>query len=186
MNLSTHSLLQCAHYIGNAMVIAYPTESMFGLGCHPSYKLAIMHLLSLKKRSIKKGFILVAANYQQLIPWVADEKLSLQQKKLMFSTWPGPVTWILPARNITPYWLTGEFTTIAVRVSNHPSIIDLCLACNTALVSTSANITTHPPCRYLTELFEQFGHNFPVLSGEIGWQTHPSEMRSIFTGERIR
>ncbi len=181
-----HSLLQCATYVGNALVIAYPTEAMFGLGCNPAQKKAVMRLLTLKKRSIKKGLILIAANYEQLIPWVADEQLSLQQKELIFSTWPGPVTWILPARNMVPYWLTGGLSTLAVRVSSHPSVIDLCLACNTALVSTSANITNHPPCRYSTELFEQFGHNFPVLAGEIGWRMHPSEIRSVFTGERIR
>ncbi|VFP84594.1 Threonylcarbamoyl-AMP synthase [Candidatus Erwinia haradaeae] len=181
-----YSLEECVRYLNQSMVISYPTEAIFGLGCDPNSKVAVTHLLSLKKRSIQKGLILIAANYDQLIPWVADEKLSYDQKSLMFSKWPGPVTWILPARSTTPYWLTGRFSTLAVRVSNHPSVINLCMAYGAPLVSTSANISSFPPCRHASEVLSHFGNDFPVCAGETGGLQRPSEIRNILTGECIR
>ena len=53
-------------------VIAYPTEGVFGLGCDPANENAIEKLLSLKNRDIAKGFILIAANRQQLSPFVGE------------------------------------------------------------------------------------------------------------------
>ncbi|VFP80343.1 Sua5/YciO/YrdC/YwlC family protein [Candidatus Erwinia haradaeae] len=181
-----YSLETCVQYLSQEMIISYPTEAVFGLGCDPYSKKAIINLLSLKKRSIEKGFILIAANYNQLAPLVDDEKLSFSQKDLMFSSWPGPVTWILPARENTPYWLTGRFSTLAVRVSNHASVINLCIAWGKPLVSTSANFANLPPCRHESEVLVNFGNDFPVFSGKTGGRKKPSDIRNIFTGEYIR
>ncbi|VFP82291.1 Sua5/YciO/YrdC/YwlC family protein [Candidatus Erwinia haradaeae] len=186
MSPMIYSLMQCAKYVSQSMVVSYPTESVFGLGCNPNSQIAVKYLLSLKKRSVKKGLILVSANYKQLIPWIADEELSDDQRSYMFSRWPGPVTWIVPARPTTPFWLRGQFTTIAVRVSNHPTVISLCKACNTALVSTSANLTGFLPCRGASEVIENIGNHIPVLVGQTSGHAHPSEIRNLITGELIR
>nr|WP_083791939.1 L-threonylcarbamoyladenylate synthase type 1 TsaC [Erwinia sp. Ejp617] len=186
MNPVVDSLAQCVQQLAQSHVIAYPTEAVFGLGCDPDSEEAVMRLLVLKQRPVKKGLILIAADYQQLIPWIADEQLSAEQKARMFSRWPGPVTWVLPARSTTPGWLTGQFTTLAVRVSDHPDVIALCHAFGKPLVSTSANLTGLPPCRHVAEVLAQFGPDFPVLKGETGGRLNPSEIRDVLTGELIR
>lgn len=167
-------------------VVAYPTESVFGLGCDPDSQQAVEALLQLKRRSWEKGLILIAANYQQLLPYIDDSQLAESQQQQMFDSWPGPVTWVVPAKKNTPNWLTGQFTGIAVRVSNHPLVKNLCQLYGKPLVSTSANLTGYPPCRTTEEVWEQFGKDFPVLSGSVGDQINPSQIRDIISGKLIR
>lgn len=167
-------------------VIAYPTEAVFGLGCDPDSEAAVMQLLVLKQRPVEKGLILIAADYQQLTPYIDDSQLSAEQKAAMFASWPGPVTWVMPARPSTPRWLTGQFSSLAVRVSAHPLVRELCLAFGKPIVSTSANLTGLPPCRTAQEVLEQFGEAFPVLHGETSGRQNPSEIRDVLTGNLIR
>lgn len=94
--------------------MAYPTEAVFGLGCDPLNPYAIMRLLALKKRPWQKGVILLASCQEQLEPYLDTIEPSVQKK--LSQSWPGPVTWLLPANPQVPYWLRGEHVTIAVRV----------------------------------------------------------------------
>lgn len=167
-------------------VIAYPTEAVFGLGCDPDSEAAVMQLLALKQRPVEKGLILIAADYQQLIPYIDDSQLRAEQKAVMFASWPGPVTWVMPARPSTPRWLTGQFSSLAVRVSAHPLVRELCLAFGKPIVSTSANLTGLPPCRTAQEVLTQFGEAFPVLHGETSGRQNPSEILDVLTGNLIR
>lgn len=176
----------CVAQLQQQAVIAYPTEAVFGLGCDPDSEHAVMQLLAFKQRPVEKGLILIAANYQQLEPYIADRELSVAQRERMFATWPGPVTWVLPALSQTPRWLTGRFDSLAVRVSDHPLVQALCLAFDKPLVSTSANLSGQPPCRNVEEVLQQFGEAFPVLQGETGGRTNPSEIRDIISGDIIR
>ncbi|WP_422667569.1 Sua5/YciO/YrdC/YwlC family protein [Buchnera aphidicola] len=167
-------------------VIAYPTESMFGLGCNPMSKIAVEKLLYLKNRSIEKGFILVGSNYSQIKIYLNELKLSKQQKKNMFLYWPGPFTFLVPANSLVPFWLTGKFNTIAVRISAHAGIIELCNMFGGALISTSANISNMKPCLTSESVLKEFGSNFPLLYGKIGNETHPSKIINIINGKLIR
>lgn len=167
-------------------VVAYPTEAVFGLGCDPDSELAVMELLKIKQRSWEKGLILIAADYEQLLPYVDDEKLTQEQKEAVFSRWPGPVTWVMPAKAMTPRWLTGRFDTLAVRVSNHSLVCELCRAFGKPLVSTSANLSGLEPCRTVQGVREQFGDDFPVLVGQVGGRQNPSEIRDALTGKLFR
>lgn len=186
MKAVDESLTQCVNQLRQAAVIAYPTEAVFGLGCDPDNEAAVMKLLALKRRPVEKGLILIAADYQQLAPYIDDDQLSAEQRQRMFSRWPGPVTWVLPAHVSTPGWLTGQFSSLAVRVSNHPDVVSLCNAFGKPLVSTSANLTGLPPCRNVAEVLAQFGESFPVFYGETGGRQNPSEIRDVLTGELIR
>lgn len=167
-------------------VIAYPTEAVFGLGCDPDSQLAVEQLLVLKQRPWEKGLILIAANYQQLLPYIDDSVLSPQQRILVLASWPGPVTWVMPKQASTPNWLTGIFDSLAVRVSAHPLVQELCLAFNKPIVSTSANLVGYAPCRTEQEVRMQFGNELPILSGTVGGREKPSEIRDALTGELFR
>ncbi|WP_034917427.1 L-threonylcarbamoyladenylate synthase type 1 TsaC [Erwinia sp. 9145] len=185
-SVHSESFVLCLEQLRQGGVIAYPTEAVFGLGCDPDSESAVMHLLRLKKRSIEKGLILIAADYQQLQPYLDDVGLTEQQKLRMFSSWPGPVTWVVPARPETPDWLTGCFDSLAVRVSDHPLVQQLCKSFNKPLVSTSANLSGLLPCRTADEVRRQFGGDFSVLTGETSGRENPSEIRNVLTGQLIR
>ncbi|OCG05187.1 Sua5/YciO/YrdC/YwlC family protein [Gilliamella sp. wkB112] len=167
-------------------VLAYPTEAVFGLGCDPDCESAVLQILKLKQRNIEKGLILIASHYQQLIPYIDESAITNEQKNQALASWPGPVTWIFPKNKNTPYFLTGKFTSIAVRVTNHPDVIKLCDLFGKPLVSTSANLSAREPCRTANEVVKQFGKHFPILQGEIGKRLQPSEIRDIKTGRIIR
>ncbi|WAI03400.1 Sua5/YciO/YrdC/YwlC family protein [Buchnera aphidicola] len=167
-------------------VIAYPTESMFGLGCDPNSEKAVKKLLYLKKRNIEKGFILVASDFNQIKMYINENNLLKKQKEKIFFHWPGPFTFLLPAHPRVPYWLTGKFNTVAVRISAHIDIIKLCNAFGKALISTSANITNMSPCMTREEVLKNFGKDFPLLNGKIGNEKNPSQIINIINGKLIR
>lgn len=79
--LINNSINFCLKHLKKNSVIAYPTESIFGFGCDPDNLIAIYKLLKIKKRSIKKGLILIASDYEQFIPYIEDKKISFVQKK---------------------------------------------------------------------------------------------------------
>lgn len=167
-------------------VIAYPTEAVFGLGCDPDSEIAVRRLLMLKRRDWQKGLILVAASYAQLVRYIDDQRLTLAQRKAVFAYWPGPVTFVFPACASTPRWLTGRYSSLAVRVSAHPAVVALCHAYGKPLVSTSANLSGQPPCRYADQVRVQFGMQFPLLTGVTGGRENPSEIRDALTGKLLR
>lgn len=180
------NLSDCIHYLRTDKIIAYPTESVFGLGCNPDSKSAVDNLLKLKKRHFKKGFILVASNYSQLIPYISQHKLSLQQKKKMFSYWPGFVTFLVPANPNIPKWITGISNLVAVRVTKHKLVKQICDIFGKPIISTSANISGMEASRSIEEVFKYFGKDFPLLYGNLGNYINPSKIYNIITGEMIR
>jgi L-threonylcarbamoyladenylate synthase len=167
-------------------LIAYPTEAVFGIGCDPDNEKAVYNLLALKKRPIEKGLILVAKNYSQLLPYVDDAKIPMYMRTEIFSSWPGPVTWLLPASKQAPIWITGGSDLIAVRVSAHPIVNGLCEQFAKPLVSTSANLSGNPAAMNAEQLFQQFGDSVLVIEGDLGGASKPSQIRNGISGQILR
>ena len=122
-------------------VIAYPTEAVWGLGCDPFDESAVLRLLAIKQRPVEKGLILIAATLEQLKPLIDVAAVPTDRLADVLSSWPGPYTWVMPATAQAPRWITGQHRGIAVRVSQHPTVVGLCQAYGGALVSTSANLS---------------------------------------------
>jgi L-threonylcarbamoyladenylate synthase len=165
-------------------VIAYPTESCYGLGCAPRDVPALKRLLAVKGRSAAKGLLLIAANWAQLKPYVAA--LPPAQLARMKQRWPGPVTWVVPASRRCPALLTGGRPTVAVRVTAHAAAARLCRTLGTALVSTSANKSGRKPAQTAAECRRIFGSRVRVLDGRIGTRTRPSTLIDLATGKILR
>lgn len=168
-------------------IIAYPTEAVFGLGCDPDNDLAIEKLLRLKKRSKEKGLILLASNYSQLLPYIDDTAIPQDKRFSVLSRWPGPITQILPANKNLSALVSGAFTTVAVRVTDHPDIIDFCNTTGKPIISTSANLTGQPEARTWQEVETQFDEKIDGLmkTQTLGY-TNPSTIINALTGEILR
>jgi len=184
--LSEHYKLRlAAHCLRAGGIVAYPTEAVYGLGCNPWNEDAVHRLLAMKRRPEHKGLILIAADFDQLAPFV--EPLSDARMEAVLATWPGPVTWLLPARNGTPDWLRGSHQTLAVRVTAHRLAADLCRSAGSALVSTSANVSGRPAAGTPLQVRLALGSEVDlILVGECGTRAHPSTIRDGRTGEVIR
>ncbi len=166
-------------------VIAYPTESVYGLGCDPQNDSAVIKLLKIKKRSLKRGLILIAENIEQLSPYIG--KLDKDQLAKVNNTWPGPTTWLLPPGEQSTILLRGTHTLQAMRVSNHPMVKKLCDAFGGAIVSTSANITRHPSAKTKIHVHQQLGKKLDyILAGDVGGLQKPCEIRSVLDDSIIR
>jgi L-threonylcarbamoyladenylate synthase len=176
--LSQFRIRRAADTVGRGGLIAYPTEAVYGLGCDPLNGDAVTQLCALKHRSANKGLILVAASVDQLLPYLAP--ISQSQWRPVLATWPGAVTWLLPAAKHVPWWLCGEHDTLAVRVSAHPLIRALCQRSQSPLVSTSANIVGKPPQTRALGVRRIFGDQLQyILSGATGGFAKPTEIRRL-------
>ncbi|MEW5965600.1 MAG: Sua5/YciO/YrdC/YwlC family protein [Pseudomonadota bacterium] len=165
-------------------LVAYPTESCYGLGCDPRNVRALKRLVALKGRSAAKGMLLISDSFKRLAPFVGALKAA--DRARMAKTWPGPVTWVVPAASACPALLTGGRPTIAVRVTAHAGAARLCRELGMALVSTSANKTGQKPAKTASECRRIFGSRVRVLAGRIGARKRPSTLIDLATGTVLR
>lgn len=167
-------------------LLVYPTEAVFGIGCDPDNKEAIEHLCEIKKRPLSKGLILIADSYSRLLPYVNDNAIPMDRRTEIFSSWPGPVTWLLPKSEITSAHVSGDFQQVAVRVTTHPIVKALCELLQKPLISTSANYSGEPPITSFEHAVKQFGSEAVCVKGETLGRASPSEIKDGFTGKVIR
>jgi L-threonylcarbamoyladenylate synthase len=166
-------------------IIAYPTEAVYGLGCDPRNESAIRRLLKLKERSESAGFVLIASDFEQLRPWIANIEPDLIN--IAMQSWPGPVTWLFPRAPRVPDLVAGKHATIAVRITAHEPSRALCEAFGSALISSSANTRFSEPARTVVEVEDYFGNELGgILAGPLGAARQPSEIRDLLSGSIIR
>ena len=165
-------------------VLAYPTEAVWGLGCDPWSKTAVQKIYELKSRPWHKGLILVAAHLNQLRPFIAD--LPEHHLHKIGETPSVPTTWIVPKSSQAPSWLTGGKSSIAVRVSNHYLVKNLCHSFGGAIVSTSANPAGKDAARSAWEVKKYFGMQVGLLPGYTGGSEKPSQIKDLFSGQVLR
>lgn len=183
--MSAKDLTRATQVLSAGGVIAYPTEAVFGLGCDPMCLHAVERILTIKKRSPSKGLILIAATFDQLLPFVKDVEEPIKQKIL--ATWPGPITWLLPVKEHVSKMLYGKHDTIAVRVTNHPVVRSLCDTYNSAIVSTSANISGQEAAITAQQVETMFGDKIDyIVPGDVGKRKSPTEIRDALSGKIIR
>jgi L-threonylcarbamoyladenylate synthase len=182
--VSCFKLRQIAKQLHNGAVIAYPTEAVYGLGCDPLDEEAVYRLLALKSRPVKKGLILIAADFEQVAGFVRP--LAPKIKDKLEASWPGPVTWLLPASRTVPYWLRGDSERIAVRVSRHPVVRAICNQFGGAIVSTSANPTGKVPARSAFKVKDYFGDELPIIHDQLGGLNSTTPIIDVITGESVR
>ena len=178
-------LQRYAALLGAGGVIAYPTEAVYGLGCDPRCDTAVARLLGLKGRSARKGLILIAPEPIWLAEYMApiSEKVAARIR----ASWPGPVTWVVPAAAWVPACLTGGRGTIALRVTAHPVASALCRSFGGAIVSTSANRAGGSPARTALRTRLLFGPRLDaIVPGKTGQLDRPTPIIDASSGAILR
>ena len=179
----SNSINRAARILRAGGIIAYPTEGVFGLGCLPDCAEAVAGILRMKGRGPEKGLLLIAARAHQLEPWAEMPGDSSIPAPSLHK----PVSWVVPATEDAPYWLTGGRNTIAVRLTDFPVAAKLCDAVDSALISTSANVSGCPPARNAYVLRRQFSSLVDyIVPGRCGPVKGPSEIRDLQSGETLR
>lgn len=187
-------------WLKDGRLIAYPTESVWGIGCNPFDKVAVERLLSLKHRSVDKGLIVVTSSHLFLKDFL--EVLPIDRQDDVIKFWQfaqhqsQATTWLLPIpKNLSmsiPTWVTGGRDSLAVRVISHSSIANLCeLVAKTInpygfLVSTSCNPSSLPPAKDFATAYGYFGDEVGYLLGETLGYDKPSQILDGRTGQAVR
>ena len=173
----SHSIREAARILQQGGVIAYATDTVLGLGCDPQNRTAVDKLLWLKQRNLEKGLILLVENLAAMEPFTGPLNAK-QRLEITRAAHNIPITWVVPAQASVPAWITGPQASVALRIPHHASASALCQAAG-AIVSTSANITSHPVATSTQELRDWFGpHLDYVLAGPAGTGV-PSEVREL-------
>jgi len=183
--ISENQLNQAAESVNNGGVIVYPTESVFGLGCDPFNKKAVYQLLQLKQRNVNQGLILIASHVQQILPLM--QPIESNDLARALKSWPGHHTWIFPKSKRVPSWVSGQFDSIAVRVSNHSVVKQLCDKLNSPLVSTSANISKQDELVSIRDIKDVFGDKIDFyVNASTGTESNPSTIHDAHSNKIIR
>ena len=173
-----------AAHLKRGGVIAYPTESCYGLGCDPSNRRAVQRILQLKRRPQHKGLILIASDYRQVARYV--QPLTVTEQARLREGGAQAVTFLLPAKASCPRWLRGTHDTLAVRLTAHPFARQLCRSAGSALGSTSANRSGQRPAKTYADCRGTFGGKVLVLRGRVGKRRQPSTIRAWTDGKILR
>ena len=139
--VSPETLAQAASLLRQGGVVAFPTETYYGLAADPWNTEAVERLYRIKKRSRQLPVLVLIAGQQQLSQVAAS--LPAAYQPLIARFWPGPLTLICPARSELAL-LTGGTGTIGVRHSPHPVAAQLLEAFGGPVTATSANLSGMP------------------------------------------
>lgn len=189
MNDYLKNIAIAVQWIKSGHVVAYPTESVYGLGCDPENLSAVRKILEIKQRSASKGLILVAADLNQITRYI--KKLSNNDIAKINTASAKAITWLIPANNNISSLLTGKHNQlekkIAIRISQHPIIKALCLQLGHPIVSTSANISGQAMCRTADEVSAQLKTGIDyIIDQPCGNNSCPSEIWDLISGVQIR
>lgn len=139
-------------------IIAHQTDTVFGFGCLPDEHL-LQRLAAIKKRSLQRGFILLASSVDQLMPYVDCSSIEITRLQQPQSV---PTTWLVSAAQYLPPSLCGEHNKIAVRLVCPPTLVALCNQVG-PIASTSANISQQEICAEPVKLRTMFGPHIDYL-----------------------
>ena len=174
---SPFAIRHAAHQIRHGGVIIYPTDTVYGLGCDPMNSDAVDYLNALKQRDPDKGLILIANKLEYFGDYIKELNQEDQTKVQQTKT---PTSWIVPAKESTPLWLTGNNQTLAIRITQHPVISELCNQLQHPLVSSSANPNKKKPALNALQIHKYFQDSVhAILVAENKLSGTPSNIRIL-------
>lgn len=165
--------------------VIYPTEAVYGLGCDFRNQAAVAQLLQLKQRSMQQGLVLIASHIEHILPLIQPLERSHLARAL--KTWPGHLTWVFPHTSMVPQWVSGDFDSVAVRVSAHPAVKTMCDQLGHALVSTSANLSGQETPGNIQQLWNTWGDQIDYyLDLPLGSASKASPIKRASDGQQLR
>jgi len=183
-NDSETTLAKAARIISTGGLLAFRTDSFYGLGADPLNREAVAKIRELKGREDNKPILLLISDMDQLDRFVG-EKSSIF-RLIAIGQWPAPLTLIGRARPELPTELTAGTNTIGVRLPDDENVRALVRACGGGLTATSANVSGKPPARTAKEVKDYFptGIDLIIDGGQVT-ATRPSTVVDV-TGAEAR
>ncbi|HNR30433.1 MAG TPA: L-threonylcarbamoyladenylate synthase [Candidatus Hydrogenedentes bacterium] len=175
-------LAEAVAALRDGCVVAYPTETVYGLAVDPFSGAALDRLFDIKRRDAAKPLLLVIGELRQLAPIV--QRVPAEAWPCMDTFWPGPLTLLFPKNERLPSRLTADRDKVAVRLPACATARALCSAFGGALTSSSANQSGAPPARCVDEI-NLAGVDLAIDGGLLP-ESPPSTLFDPVTGEVLR
>ena len=180
---SDFSIRHAAHVIRNGGIIAYPTDTIYGLGCDPFNTASVDRLNIIKQRALGKQFILLCGDIEQIRPLVFLN--SAQEDTISRNA--EPISWVVDARPSAPAWLCSDEHTLTIRISRQSDVRRLCHILGHAIISTSANLSTKRPAKNALELHKYFHSTIDkILASNKNLKAKPSKIIRLCDNHVIR
>ena len=170
-------------FIRRGGIIAYPTESCFGIGCDPKNRIAIKKIIKIKKRSLDKNFIIIGSSINQFNYFL--NPLSRSTKKSLYSKWPGAHTWLLNTNKRCPNWLKNK-SKIALRIPSFSQCQILTKSIDIAITSSSLNLSGKIPLKNYRDACRFLPNQVKLIKGRIGNNKRPSVIQDFKTKKIFR
>jgi L-threonylcarbamoyladenylate synthase len=168
-------LARAAEILAGGGIIAYPTETFYGLGADAINEKAIEKIFTVKGRNFNNPISLIIGQADDIYPLVQD--VPQTAKKLMAAFWPGALTIVFLAANNVSTLLTAGSGKIGLRVSSHPIAHAIVQKLKKPLTATSANLSGFPECSRASEVAEQIGDKIDAV---VDWgQTQGDKTSTI-------
>ena len=159
-------------------IVAYPTDTVWGLGADPTNEIGVKKIYDLKRRDGNKPLILMASSLEYLKPFI--EELSDVEMQMLNKYMPGALTLITRKSSLTKDFVTSGLDTVGIRVPNHPVFWEVadCSPCK-VLATTSANLSTQPSSLKKDDVIKYFGKNVNFVTNDFGYFAENKESTII-------
>ena len=154
-------IARAAHCIRNGGLVAFPTETVYGLGAHALDHRAVARIFAAKGRPSTDPLIVHVLNLEAAAPLVADPPATL--RVLAERYWPGPLTLIVPRSAAVPDAVTAGRHTVALRSPAHPVARALLRASAVPIAAPSANLFSHPSPTSAAHVLHDLGGRVDIV-----------------------
>ncbi len=161
----------------NGAVVAFVTDTVWGVGCLPNNQKAVKKIYELKDRDCSKPLILMSNSIENLMPYI--NTIPQKAEELIKKHFPGALTLVFEKSDKTPEYITSYKNTVGVRVPNNKVFEKLCEVIDgNVLATTSANLSNFPPAtsfdeaiefvgKYVDYVFEDYGYTSKGLASTV-------------------
>ena len=154
--------------LNNDGVIAFVTDTVWGIGCLPNSKKAVKKIYEIKHRETKKPLILMSYDIYPLFDYI-EQPVAKEAQKLIKRYFPGALTLVVNKSEQTPDYITSNLKTVGIRVPNNETFADICKNISgRVLATTSANISGEPPALTYDEAVNCIGDKVDLVIKDYG------------------
>jgi L-threonylcarbamoyladenylate synthase len=172
-----------AKLIRDGKIVAFPTETVYGIGANAFDKKAIKKIFTTKRRPADNPLIV----HIPTIKWLPrlTERMTPIEMQLFQKFSPGPLTLLLPKNKAIPDIVTAGSPLVGVRIPNHPIALQFIEACGVPIAAPSANISGKPSATHHDHVLEAFGEDFPVIRAGTSLYGVESTVVKVENDEKI-
>lgn len=161
--------LKINQILNNDGVIAFVTDTVWGLGCLPSSEKAVQRIYEIKHREAKKPLILMSDDIYPLFDYV-KQPIEKQAQILIKKHFPGALTLVVEKSENTPDYVTSGMNTVGIRVPNNETFANICKNIDgRVLATTSANISGEAPALTYEEAVKYIGDKVDLVIEDFGY-----------------